>query len=167
MRSAGVGVLRVEVTDDITGEMAAAITRAVAAYPGRSIEIEIDTPGGDWSASRSIFETLQHHGRRVTALIQRAASGGALIAMSADHRQMHPTGHFFLHRPSGAYTKATLDGIADRKAALMAGRCRIPAARIRRWMDENTTLDAGRALSVGLVDEVPGLPKPRHPIVFL
>ena len=60
-----------------------------------------------------------------------------------------------------------LDEIADRKAAMMAGRCKVPATRIRKWMDEVTTLDAKRALSYGLATEVPGLPKPKLPTVFL
>jgi ATP-dependent protease ClpP protease subunit len=167
MRPDGVGVLRLDISGEITRELADTVSRYVAAHRDYSIEITVDSEGGDWSASLSIFECLRHHGRRVSAIIEKAASGAALIVMSADYRQMSPSGHFFVHRPNGAYGKATLDEIADAKASLMAGPCRVPAARIRRWMDATTIITAERALAYGLVDEVPGLPKPKHPVVFL
>jgi len=110
---------------------------------------------------------LKNHGRRVTAFIRKAASGGALIVMAADHRQLDPHGHFFLHRPQGKCPAATLDEIANAKATLMASRCRVPAARLRKWMDDTTTISARQALSYGLVDEVQGLTRPQLPTVFL
>jgi len=167
VRPAGVGVLRLDVTAEIDAAMADMVSRAAAAYPGFSIEVAIDTIGGDWNASCAIFTSLKNHARHVTAFITMAASGGALVAMGADLRQLHPAGHFFLHRPQGNLPEARIDELANVKATLMAGRCRVPAARIRRWMDEATTIDARRALSYGLVDEVPGLPKPQHLTVFL
>lgn len=170
MRPIGVGVLQLEVADEITGEMADTIARYAAAHPDREIELAVDTIGGDWSASLRIFNTLKNHSRRVTANIRKAASGGALIVMAADHRRMDPHGHFYLHAPSGTtgyVAKSQLDAVAARKAELMASRCGIPATRLRRWMDEVTTLDARRALDIGLVHEVPGLSPPRHRVVFL
>jgi ATP-dependent protease ClpP protease subunit len=167
VRPLGVGVLKLEITAEIDAAMAGMVARAVATYPGHSIEVAIDTIGGDWNASCWIFTSLENHARRVTAFIIMAASGGALVAMGADLRRLHPAGHFFLHRPHGNFPEARIDEIANAKATLMASRCRIPAARIRRWMDEETTIHAARALSYGLVDEVPGLPKPKLPVVFL
>lgn len=167
MRPVGVGILQLEVTSEIDAEMADVVSRYTATYPAHSIEIKVDTEGGDWAASLAIFGSLKHHRRRVTARIQQASSGGALIVMGADIRILDPSGHIFLHRPSGPYSTPTLDEIANVKAALMAGRCRVPANRIRRWMDANTTIRAERALEYGLVDEVPGLPKPVRPVVFL
>lgn len=167
MRPAGVGVLQLEIADEITGEMADTIARYAAADPDREIEVYVDTPGGDWSSSVGIFTALKNHGRRVVANIRRAASGGALIALAGDYRRMDPDGYFFLHRPSGDYPKATLDDIANRKAGLMASRCRVPATRLRDWMDRTVTIGAKRALDIGMVDEVPGLPRPRHPVVVL
>jgi hypothetical protein len=72
-----------------------------------------------------------------------------------------------LHWPNGDFTKAYLDEVADAKAAAMASCCRIPKERFLRWMEAETRIDAVRALDVGLVDEVPGMIKPRLPVVFL
>lgn len=167
MRPEGVGILQLEATREIDAEMADVVSRYAAAFPGHSIEIAVDTEGGDWAASLAIFGSLKRHRRRVTARIQRASSGGALIIMAADLRILAPTGFIFLHRAQGDYPAATLDKITDQKAALMASRCRVPADRIRRWMDANTTIRAERALEYGLVDEVPGRTKPTRPVVFL
>lgn len=167
MRPAGVGFLKLAIDDEIASEAANTVSRYLAMYHTHSVELTIDTVGGDWASSKSIFESLVRHRRSVTAILFKAASGGALIAMAADHRVMAPTGYFFLHRPDGNYAKAVLDSIADRKAALMAARCRVPASRFRRWMDETTTINAERALTYGLVHEVPGLRKPQRATVFL
>ena len=167
MRPVGVGTLQLEITDEITRVLASIISRHVATYPDYSIEVEVDAPGGDWNASVEIFYALKNHARRVTAHIQKASSGGALVVMAADVRRLDLTGHFFLHRPAGPCSKAILDKIADDKARLMASGCRVPAARIRRWMEETTVIGAEHALAYGLVDEVPGLPKPRNVMVFL
>ncbi len=167
MRPVGIGVVRIELTVEIDATLADMVARACAEHPNHSLEIVLDAPGGDWSASLAIFTNLKAHGRRVTALIERAASGGALVVMACDVRKLQPWGHFWLHRPQGPYPQAILDGIADRKAALMASGCRVPASRIRKWMDEVTTIDAKRALSYGLATEVPGLSAPKHLAVFL
>lgn len=169
MRPAGVGTLRIEVSGEINLELADLVERALAAYPSHTAEVDIDTGGGRWDASLSIFTNLANHARLVTAHIRRAASGGALIAMTADVRQMDPCGSFYLHWPNSAYgaTAAELDAVANAKAALMAGRCQVPAARFLRWMKETTTIDAKRALSYGLATQVPGLSKPKLPVVFI
>jgi ATP-dependent protease ClpP protease subunit len=159
--------LHLEVTEEITVGLAACVARNLEAYPEHSVEVAIDTIGGDWAASVWIFTSLRDHSGHVTGFIREASSGGALVAMAADFRQLHPHGHFFLHRPQGNLPEARLDEMANLKAALMASRCRVPAVRIRRWMDETTTIDASRALDIGLVHNVPGLPKPKLPVVFL
>ncbi|MPZ31448.1 MAG: hypothetical protein GEV13_10700 [Rhodospirillales bacterium] len=168
MRPLGVATLQLEVVTEISPEIADLVVRAVATYPNHHVEIAIDTIGGDWAASLAIYTALANHKRRVTAHCVKAASSGALIAMSADIRHLDPAGHFFLHMPSGpTATSAQLDKIADAKAAMMASRCRIPAKRIRLWMEKNTFIPAQRALQYGLVDAVPGLVKPELPVVFL
>lgn len=168
MRPLGVATLQLEVVTEIDAATADLIVRAAAEYPNHHIEIDIDTIGGDWNASLAIFTALANHKRRVTARCMKAASGGALIAMAADVRHLDPAGHFFLHMPSGpTATAAQLDELANRKAEMMASRCRIPAKRIKLWMEENTFIHAQRALEIGLVDAVPGLTKPGNAMVFL
>ena len=132
MRPEGIGVLQLTVDREIDAELADTVSRYSASCPAHSIEIAVDTEGGDWASSLAIFSSLKNHGRRVTARIQRASSGGALIIMAADVRILDPSGHIFLHMPSGPYPAAALDEIADKKAMLMAARCRVPADRIRR-----------------------------------
>lgn len=166
MRPEGIAPLRLDIgTVDAT--LADVVVRSIAQYPGHHVELSVKSEGGDWAAAVAIFDSLKGHGRRVTASIQRAASAGALIVMAADYRVLSPAGHFWLHMPVGPYPQAKLDQIADTKATLMATGCRVPATTIRKWMREVTTLDARRALNVGLVDEVLGLPQPKHHVVFL
>ncbi len=167
MRPAGTGVLRFDVDSEITPALADALSRHVAAYPAYEIEMTVDTEGGDWAASVSIFTTLKNHGRRVVARIKRASSGGALIAMAADTRQLDRNGYFFLHWPRGDASRADIDRVAGEYAALMSSRCRVPAKILRRWMASTTTIGAKRALDVGLVDAVPGMTGPKLPVVFL
>ena len=167
MRPAGVGVLKLDVADEIDAGLADAVARYCAAYPEHSIEMTVSSPGGDFAASVRIFRTLKNHRRRVMASIQRAASGGALIVMAADVRHLDADGFFFLHRPAGPHSQSRLDEVADELATLMADRCRVPAARFRRWMDETTTIDARHAVAFGLAHSAEGLAKPRHPTVFL
>jgi ATP-dependent protease ClpP protease subunit len=168
IRPRGVGIVKMEIADDIVAETADMVASAVAEYPDHEIEFTLAAPGGDWHASATIFDALCNHTRRVTAIIERAASGGALIALAADVRVLHPHGFFYLHMPRGPYAKAVLDAIAAKKASLMASRLpHMPAARLRRMMEATTTIDAERALHYGLATDVPGLPKPQHVTVFL
>ena len=126
--------------------------------------------GGDWAAAITIFGLLRGHRRRVTASIRRAASAGALIAMSADYRQMSIDGSFWLHWPvptagPGTFDQKKLDEVAATKAALMVSGCSVPTDAILRWMASTTTINAKRALDCGLVHEVPGMTK--HPVAFI
>lgn len=167
MRPVGAAVLQIDVTGEITLELAHAVERALDTYPAHSVELVVDTRGGRWDASRHIFECLVAHSKRVTAFVERAYSGGALVVMGADFRQMNPNGTFLLHWPTSDYGATSgFDEVAATKAKLMARACRIPTTRFLRWMRETTTIDAKRALAYGLVDAVPGLPKPL-PTVFL
>lgn len=166
MRPHGVGVLHVEVKGEITPDLAGLISRYVDAYPSRSIELTVDSIGGDFAASMIIFTTLRTHRHRVTAQIQRASSGAALVMMGADHRTLDPSGSVFVHWPSGdGASKADLDSCAELKAAAMARYCRVPASKILKWMAAATRLNAQRALDAGLVHDVPGLR--RQAVVWL
>ncbi len=167
MRPLGSGSLQLHVTGEITRDLAATIERAIDEYPSHSVDVVCDTVGGDWAASRRIFECLVAHDKRVTAHISRAQSGGALIVMAADIRRMSPAGTFFLHWPRGDVAQARLDEIAATKAGLIASRSRVPATKLLRWMRENTWLDAEQALHYGLATEVPGMKSPSSVTVFL
>jgi ATP-dependent protease ClpP protease subunit len=167
MRPRGAGTLRIDVTDEITRDLAATIERALDDYPLHSVEIICDSIGGSWDASVRIFECLAAHDKRVAAFIHKAHSGAALIAMAADHRQIDPCGHFLLHMPRGEATAAQLEAIADAKAALIASRCRMPQQRIRKLMEATTIIDAAQALHLGLATEVPGMKSATTPTVFL
>lgn len=169
MRPAGSGVLKLEITEVITPEWADAVSRYVSKYPDYEIDMLVDTVGGNWAASHSIFFSLVDHPRRVNAEIRLASSGGALVSMAADFRRLSPSGSFFVHWPVAdePVPAELLQQIAEKKAALMASRCRIPANRLLQWMKAETRIDAPRALACGLVHEVPGLAKPKHAMVFL
>ena len=169
MRPLGVASLRIDITSEITPDMADAVVRALAQYPQHHAELYIDTGGGSWDASYAIFAALNHHARRVNAYIVRAGSGGALIACAADHRTIDPSGYFFVHMPwrpdGGPLSQQQRDSIAFVKAQLMASRCPVPAERIVKLMSENTTINARRALDIGLAHACPGME--RRPVVCL
>jgi ATP-dependent protease ClpP protease subunit len=168
MRPLGQGTLRIDLTDDITPALAAAIDTAMDEHSHRSIEIICHSDGGCWHSSRRIFQRLVSHDKRVTARISKAHSGAALIMMAADHREMAPCGTLFLHWPaSNDATPAYLADVAETKARLIATRARVPVTRLLRWMQGNTLFSAERALHCGLVDAVPGLRPPSTPTVYL
>lgn len=169
-RPAGIGILQLEIAGEIDQAMAEYVERAIASYPTRSVEVEIDCIGGDWAATLRIFTALVDHDRLVTAHISKAESGGALVALAADVREMRPDGHFFVHWPrptAGHVAQSALDAVARSKANLMAGRCRVPAGRFLDWMKNASYIDAKRAVAIGLVHDVDGLRRPTHPVVFL
>ncbi|GEP61043.1 ATP-dependent Clp protease proteolytic subunit [Reyranella soli] len=166
MRPPGIGVLSVEI-GEITRDLAATIENALADYPSHSVSLNVDSVGGDWNASRRIFEAIVAHDKRVSAQIAKAYSGAALIVMAADRRVMPPHGTFFLHWPAGDTTQAYLADVAAKKAELIASRCRVPTTRLLRLMRENSLLDAEQALHYGLVHAVPGMKSPSNVTVFL
>lgn len=107
-RMPGVSTARLDLIGDITVESALPLFRAISAARKDSIELDIDSRGGNALCSLALFELLITHPHRVVAnIVGRASSGAAIVAMGADLRRIIRGGRVLLHATSVTLENAT------------------------------------------------------------
>jgi len=73
-----------------------------AESPEKPIHLYINSPGGSVTAGLSIYDTMKFIKCRVnTVCIGQAASMGAFLLSSGDHRSALPNARVMVHQPSG------------------------------------------------------------------
>lgn len=155
MRPHGLGITRLAIKGSIRPSDDLGVTSVIRLARG-SIELELDSKGGDIGAATRIADALEAHEYRVTIRIREASSAASLIAVSGDARIMSPDGFAELHRPffPAASTlpaaeqerilAQTFTAMADR----LARRTGQPSSTTRKWLASNVTLDASAARQV-------------------
>lgn len=140
--------------------------REVAGIDAKTINVRINSPGGDVFDARAMATALRNHGAKVNAYIDGwAASAATTVAMAANHVEIASGGFFMIHN---AWTlmlgnrhdlldmAAVLEKVDQAIAADYIKRTGADAKQVTEWMDAETWFNADEALEHGFVDAVMG-----------
>lgn len=129
------------------------------------IVIWINSPGGDVFAASEIYNMLKdYRGGKVTVKIDSiAGSAASMVAMAGDEVLISPTGQLFLHNPKTAAIgntdefTAAIKFLEEIKESLITAyelKTKLPRETISRLMDEETWLNAKKAVELGFADSI-------------
>jgi ATP-dependent Clp protease protease subunit len=131
---------------------------------GGDLTVWINSPGGDCVAASQIYAMLMDYKGSVTVKIDGiAASAASVIAMAGTSVLMAPTALLMIHNP---LTVAIGDSGEMKKAAEMLGEVKESIsnayeiktgqarAKISRWMDAETWMNANKAVELGFADGI-------------
>lgn len=164
-RQPGAAVTTLHLRGEITVENSIALFAEIQAAHDNSIELEIDSGGGNALCALALFESLILHPRSVGAtIVGRASSGAATVVMGADRRRIAPSGRFMLHETRSSLEGATaevlrsvladLNTVDEMSAAIFVAATGQTPDRIVEWKREATTFDAPGAIAAGLAHEI-------------
>lgn len=130
-----------------------------------TIELHLNTPGGDAFDGVAILNALRSHSARVVSIVDGlAASAGSFIAQAGDERVMMPNSTMMIHEASGLCIGNAADmqqcadllsKLSDNIASVYADRSgRGAAGDWREFMHAETWYDAQEAVDAGLADRV-------------
>ncbi len=148
-RQPGADVTRLKLDGEITVEGSVALFAAIRAAHDNTIEIEIDSSGGNALCALALYELLITHRCHVMATIAgRASSGAAIVAMGADQRRIVASGTVMLHRTTGP--EEWRDHVDQLAAGIFADATGQAQHLIDAWHTGETTFDADEAVAAGL-----------------
>ncbi len=129
-----------------------------------NLTVWINSPGGDCISASQIYTMLRSHKGKVTVKIDGiAASAASVVAMSGDETLISPTGYLMIHNPmtlaSGNKTDmekaiALLDEIKEGIINAYVRKTGISRNKISKLMDDETWLNAEKALQLRFVDGI-------------
>ncbi len=146
------------------GITAEAFRRELDAITAPTINLRINSPGGDVFESLAIYNAVREHPARVVAHIDGlAASMASVIALAADEVRMAENAFLMVHNPWSLVIGNAVDlrkeaDLLDKVAGslVMAYRNKTGATdeQIAAWMDAETWFTAAEAAEAGFADEV-------------
>ena len=129
-----------------------------------NLTVWINSPGGDCISASQIYTMLRSHKGKVTVKIDGiAASAASVVAMSGDETLISPTGYLMIHNPmtlaSGNKSDmekaiALLDEIKEGIINAYTRKTGLSHNKISKLMDDETWLNAEKALQLGFVDGI-------------
>ena len=132
-------------------------------HPG-DLTVWICSPGGDVFAASQIYTMLRNHKGKITVKIDTlAASAASVVAMSGDETFISPTGMLMVHDPAcfASGNKADMEKaikiLEEVKESIInayAEKSHLSRNKIARLMDEETWMNAEKALQLGFVDGI-------------
>lgn len=151
------------------GDTAKDLVDALRDVSGDTLDVHLNSPGGDIFDGLAIYQALKDHKATVTVHVDGlAASIASVIAMAGDKVIMAPKASLMIHDGwtmsvgnAADLRKAAdlLDKQSDVIASVYADRSGQPSEFWRAAMLEETWYTADEALAAGLVDEVEGKEK--------
>ena len=145
-------------------EITPAMFRDELAKVGGNLTVWINSPGGDCISASQIYTMLRSHKSKVTVKIDGiAASAASVVAMSGDETLISPTGYLMIHNPmtlaSGNKSDmekaiALLDEIKEGIINAYTRKTGLSRNKISKLMDDETWLNAEKALQLGFVDGI-------------
>lgn len=148
------------------GVTAADFAKALMSITAKTINVRINTPGGDVFDGLAIFNSLKAHGAQIHVKVDGiAASIGSIIAMAGHTITMGESAFLMIHNPwalaigNAADMRemaATLDKVGGSLADIYASRAKITKEQAQSWMDAETWFTAAEAKDAGLADAVQG-----------
>jgi len=146
------------------GVTAADFAKELKAVSAKTINVRINTPGGDVFDGLAIFNSLKAHGAAIHVTVDGiAASIGSIIAMAGDHITMGESAFMMIHNPWAVTIgnaadmremAATLDKIGASLAGIYASRAGVTLDAAQVWMNAETWFTAEEAKAAGLADTV-------------
>lgn len=153
---------------------AATVRKVLAQYPGKHVDILIDSFGGSLSEGLSICGALRDHGDVTVHFRGMNASAATLASMGAKKIMIAPESMYLVHKVSMGFidwatrnadqlddfikllqsTKEDLDTMDKSIAELYASRCSRPAKDLLDLMKAEKWISAKDALEWGFVDEI-------------
>ncbi len=150
------------------GVTAAEFAKELQALTVKTINVRINTPGGDVFDGLAIYNSLKGHGATIHVQIDGlAASIGSIIAMAGQTITMGESAFLMIHNPWAIVIgnaadmrdmALTLDKIGGSLAGLYATRPGVTKEQAQAWMDAETWFTAEEAKAAGLADVVQGAP---------
>jgi len=144
----------------ITQQMVADALREMGAVS--TLNININSPGGDVFEGRGIYNLLkQHTARKTVHVIAEASSAASLIAMAGDEIRMLEGSLMMIHRASGlAYGNVDEIGrfmdllkvIDQTLVDTYVARTNNDEKEVRAWLDAETWMTAAEAKERGFCD---------------
>lgn len=129
-----------------------------------SLDVFINSPGGDVFAGITIYNILKRHPAKVNIHVDGiAASAASIVAMAGDKIVMPASATLMIHNAwgLGMGNKARMRALADelerldgQLAGIYAGRTGKDAKTISAWMDAERWMSGDEALADGFCDEV-------------
>ncbi|MCM1362599.1 MAG: Clp protease ClpP [Clostridiales bacterium] len=129
-----------------------------------NLTVWINSPGGDCISASQIYTMLRSHKGKVTVKIDGiAASAASVVTMSGDETMISPTGYLMIHNPmtlaSGNKSEmekaiALLDEIKEGIINAYVRKTGLSRNKISKLMDDETWLNAEKALQLGFVDGI-------------
>lgn len=146
------------------------VLRQLASYSKYdSIEVIIDTPGGEVSEGMAIYSFLRKSGKSITTVAKRAWSIGSIIFCAGDRRIVENTTEpILIHNPWGSISGNSADfadmakslkGIENDFVKFYSTIIKADEDSIRRLLDQETFLSADEALALGFATEIKGAVK--------
>lgn len=136
-----------------------------------SLEVHLNSGGGDVFAARGIAAMLKGCGRKTKCCIEGlCASAATLIACACDEVEAQAGSLYMIHpvkmaaaEPQTAEEMRKNAGIADRLnegiVDTYVAKCRRPRDEVKGWMDAESWWTAEEAMENGFVDAVAGGPE--------
>ena len=129
-----------------------------------NLTVWLNSPGGDCFSASQIYTMLRNHDGKVIVKIDGiAASAASVVAMAGDETLISPTGMIMIHNPMtfAAGNKsdmekaiAVLEEVKESIINAYARKTNLSRAKISRLMDEETWMNAEKALQLGFVDGI-------------
>ena len=136
------------------------------------ITVWINSPGGDVWAAAQIYNMLLSYGGKVTVKIDGlAASAASVIAMAGDEVLVSPVSMLMIHNPSTmamgdkddlAQAISMLDSVKDSILNAYVKKTGLSKNKLSKLMDDETWMDANKAVELGFADRVMERPDLYH-----
>ncbi len=134
-----------------------------------TIELLINSPGGDAFEGMAIVNVMRAHSARTVAIVQGiAASAASFIACAADETIMSPNSTLMIHKAWGLSIgnaddhrshAELLDQVDAEQVAIYTAKSGKPAGEVLALMADETFMSAAESVAAGFADSV--LPNPR------
>jgi ATP-dependent Clp protease protease subunit len=136
------------------------------------ITVWINSPGGDVWAAAQIYNMLLSYTGEVTVKIDGlAASAASVIAMAGDEVLVSPVSMLMIHNPATAATGdkddlaqaiSMLDSVKDSILNAYVKKTGLSKNKLSKLMDDETWMDANKAVELGFADRVMERPDLYH-----
>ena len=130
------------------------------------VKVIINSPGGNVFAAAEMYDMLRAHKGKVTVSISSlAASAASVVAMAGDTVEISPVGLMMIHNPSTmawgdhkdfSRTIETLDQVKESIINAYTRKTHLSREHLADLMDNETWMNAQKALELGFVDRITG-----------
>ncbi len=154
------------VTDCSYGTSATNVSRQLRDASNASVDVYINSRGGDVWEGMAIYNMLLRHRGRVVTHVDNAFSVASVIALAGDERLIGSGGSMMIH--DGWYdgfgggsdelraAATVLDNVNTQMAQIYADRTGMTVEAARQAMKEETWYTSAQAVEAGLMDRIEG-----------